>query len=815
MRRLARLCLALLIAAAAVPSSAPQLGPAWAQDEPQQPFAQRSEDWQRNLELVRQELTGVPPTPERVAQLQENLSAVVQSAAAAEADAQAALIPLRQELDTLGPVPAEGEPPELPEIAQARAEIQDSVATQEARLRQAQLAQTQARALLREISRLQQRELTERLMHNFPSPLQPATWVTAVGQAVAALQALLQAPLEWWREAPSLEERAGAYLLALLAFVLALVLGWPLRLFLKSRLGRDPEAAAPSYGRRLLATVVDGVADFGLPLVALAALTWALIDQGLLSGIFAELVEAAVRALIVFLFIAGISRAALSPHLPEWRIVPTSPDGAVHLANRITLFAFVLVGVGFAYRAVEIVSPVFPEALQSALLTAFLIANAVLLMGLLPSRFWPDSATGGRYWPVARLLGWVLLAAAPATALAGYANFGAYLLSRLIAVALLAGAVLLARAILRELMEQTLRPEGRWFAGLARYTGLGEQTGRVLLFWSALLLDLLLILGFVYATLNLVGVPTALLNLWTREALEGFDVGGLTISPIDFLLAVAVFLVALALTGLLKNTLSERILPQTRLDIGVRQSIVAGTGYLGVIVAILLGIGAAGLDLSNIAIVAGALSVGIGFGLREVVNNFVSGLLLLIERPIKVGDWIVTAGHEGMVKRISVRATEIETFDRASVIVPNSELITQPVTNWTHKNRVARIIVRVGVAYGSDTQLVHDLLLKCAQDHGEVLSVPAPYVLFRNFGESALEFELRVYVRDTDYFLTVGSDLHFAVDRAFRDNGVTIPFPQRDLHVVNWPAGAAPPGAGPAASTPPSRAQAGPEGGER
>ncbi len=806
---LARLSICLLALLLAVAPAAAQ------QNEPSQPFSETSDAWQRSLEQVRQEVRGIPPTPERVAQLEQNLNEVIAAAVEAEREAEAALAPLRQELDALGPPPGEDAPPELPEITEARQEIQEEIALYEARMRQAQLAETQASTLLREISRAQQQELTERLLQRLPSPLQPQTWLNALSEAVTVAERALAAPIDWAREAHAPADRPGHYLLALLAFLVATIVAWPLRLFLKRRFGRDPEASDPSYARRLLAVVVDGTADALLPLLALAALAGALIGQDLLTGTFAALIDAAIRALAVFLLISGLCRAALSPSLPAWRIVPTSAEGAVALARRITLFVMVLALFVFAWQTMEATVSPLPGPLTSVFLLISVTVIAVLVMGLLPSRFWPDSSTlGSNYWPAVRVLLWLLLAAAPAVALAGYAFLGAYLLSRIIFVALLLGGMLLLRALLREGVGQLLASEGRWFPAVSRYTGLREQGARVLLFWLSLAIDVALALGFVYLLLNLVGVPSALLNLWTTELLTGFEVGGLTISPVDFVLAVAIFLLALAVTGVVKRLLSDKLLPQTRLDIGVRHSIVAASGYVGVILALLLGIAAMGLDLSNIAIIAGALSVGIGFGLREVVNNFVSGLLLLIERPIKVGDWIVTGGHEGMVKRISVRATEIETFDRASVILPNSELITLPVTNWTHKNRVARIIVQVGVAYGSDTQLVHDLLLGCAREHPDVLEMPAPYVLFKNFGESALEFELRVYVRDTDFFLTVGSDLHFAVDKAFRENGVTIPFPQRDLHVINWPRGAAAPGSGPAAASAPGQAEAGPEGGE-
>ncbi|WP_162906862.1 DUF3772 domain-containing protein [Algihabitans albus] len=777
-------------------------------------FDEISASWHETLDAVREELSGTPPSPTRTTELQNDLNALIAEADAAERRAQNALTPLGQEREALGPPPAEGEPEERPEITEARQNIQERIAVFESRLRQAQLAETQANVLLRDISRAQQEELTAELLTLFPSPLEPQTWLDAFGEAVTVVGHALAAPLEWYGQAPALTSRPGPYFLALLAFLLAGVLAWPVRLFLKGRFGRDPAISDPSYTRRLLAVVVDGAADALLPLLALAALAGALIGQGLLTGHFAELIDSGLRALAFFLLVAGLARAALSPKLPAWRIVPTSPDGAVALANGITAFAAANALFTFGWDTIGITMSPMPEALASVFLLIAITVVTILLMGLLPSRFWPEAkGIGSSYWPAARLLIWLLLAAAPLTALAGYAFMGGFLLSRLMFFALLLGGLLLLRAILREGLEQLLTPEGGWFEGVTRSSGLSEQGARVLLFWVSLAIDAALVLGSLYMLLNLLGVPSALLNLWTREIVTGFEIGGLTISPLDFVLAVIVFLLALATTGIVKRLLSDRLLPQTRLDIGVRHSIVAASGYVGVILALLLGVAALGLDLSNIAIIAGALSVGIGFGLREVVNNFVSGLLLLIERPVKVGDWIVTAGHEGMVKHISVRATEIETFDRASVILPNSELVTQPVTNWTHKNRVARTTVKVGVAYGSDTQLVHDLLLSCAQEHPDVLDTPAAYVLFRNFGDSALEFELRAYVRDTDYYLRVGSDLHFAVDRVFREHKISIPFPQRDLHIVTAPGQAIAPGSGPAAAMAPRGGEVGPEGG--
>jgi small-conductance mechanosensitive channel len=189
------------------------------------------------------------------------------------------------------------------------------------------------------------------------------------------------------------------------------------------------------------------------------------------------------------------------------------------------------------------------------------------------------------------------------------------------------------------------------------------------------------------------------------------------------------------------------------------------------------------MDLSNLAIIAGAISVGIGFGMQSIVNNFVSGLILLVERPIKVGDWIVVGADQGLVKDIRVRATEIETFDRSSIVIPNSELISNRVLNWTLKERSGRGIIKIGVSYGADVDKVREILLEMADKRREILSYPAPQVVFMDFGASSLDFELRYFLRDIGDVMAVASSVRFELVQRFREEGIEIPFPQRDLNL--------------------------------
>ena len=191
-----------------------------------------------------------------------------------------------------------------------------------------------------------------------------------------------------------------------------------------------------------------------------------------------------------------------------------------------------------------------------------------------------------------------------------------------------------------------------------------------------------------------------------------------------------------------------------------------------------------GVRSENLAIIAGALSVGIGFGLQTIVGNFLSGLIILFERPVRVGDWVILGnGLEGHIKKVNMRSTEVMTLERSSVLIPNSNLLSDTITNWTLNDNIGRLDINVGVAYGSNTALVEEILLGVAAEHKKLRRYPVPRVLFQDFGDSSLDITLRFFLVNINDRHQVASDIRFAIDEAFRKNNITIPFPQRDVHV--------------------------------
>jgi potassium-dependent mechanosensitive channel len=488
---------------------------------------------------------------------------------------------------------------------------------------------------------------------------------------------------------------------------------------------------------------------------------------------------------LVFAAVTALLRAVLAPRSPQWRLAPLA-DGS---ARRIARLLGAITAVYAFDGALTEIGRIFTVPLRLSVVQSFLASTlfAGLLIGLLLTPFVPqgagEAAQVSRHAPRwLKLPLWAIAIGIVAAVLSGYVALARFAAQQLVLTGIVALVgwlgYLAIRAFTRESPQRSLPVsellEQRFGLDAPRRHQLAQLTELALTFSLAVGLLPLLMLQW--------GFSSADIRDWLKGLLFGVEIGQFRISLVRILAGIVLFIALLFATRLFQRWLRDRML-QSRMDPGITHSIETVVGYACVALAALLAVSYAGFDITSLAIVAGALSLGIGFGLQSIVNNFVSGLILLIERPIKVGDRLIVGDQQGHVRRISVRATEIETFDRASLLIPNSELITGRVLNWTHRDPLASFNVKVGTAYSADPEQVIAILLKCAEEHPQVLRIPAPSAVLEGFGDSALLFNLNVSLPDVSLHVRVQSDLRIAIFKALGAAGIEIPYNQVDVNL--------------------------------
>jgi len=490
-------------------------------------------------------------------------------------------------------------------------------------------------------------------------------------------------------------------------------------------------------------------------------------------------------ALLVYFSITAIIRFVLLPHPPAQSFVAFTPAIANSLSHRLKILAILgLVGYLAFYT-------VFSENIQNSnllllrvIFSTFVVLNIIWTLAVI---------IRSPRLPQLRWIAYVvifLLILTLITEMAGYRNLG-FSARRMIMYSFILYLVFIGVAkLFRDIFNKI--DEGKYGWGRQLHKILGVEDGGKIpgLIWLRFLSTIMIWGMFAFLLIDAWDYNGAVIESIRNYLVNGFDLGDFRIIPGRILWAVLLFSLIVISSSWIRSQMENKWLKMTSMNSGARDALVTITGYVLFLIAVMVGLSAAGFDFGNIAIIAGALSVGIGFGLQNIVNNFVSGLILLFERPIRKGDWIVVGGTEGVVKDIQIRSTRIQTFDRSDVIVPNSELISNQVTNWVLSSDSGRAVLPIGVAYGSNTDQVRDILLTIAEENKDVsksMALPKPVVLFREFGDSSLNFELRVFLHQVNSRLGVISDLNFAIDKAFREANIEIPFPQRDVHVKDMP----------------------------
>ncbi|NJL09002.1 MAG: mechanosensitive ion channel family protein [Methylacidiphilales bacterium] len=693
-------------------------------------------------------------------------------------------------LKELGKKPEADAPPEDGSITAEREELEKAISALDADLKQ-------ARVLLLRIDQVGER-ITERRRALFAAEVfsrssgifNPGFWTRAIAVAPDEMRGVAYLGADWltWVEA-----RGGQSALVQPALVLAAmtVIGLIVaRWWGRKRTSRDLAFDAPRLAHALSAWRVFLAG--AVPSIAVGAvLLWVLQSHDLLPPRLVDLGQSILVAVVVMALARSTSRAVMAPDRQARRLLNFDSVRAGHL-HRLMVWGSRVFAATVVLNALHkaVVAPLALTLATSAVMVLIMLALvAWTLLATKPEApeddaeaVKPDQAPASepedddsRAQRWLRLFGWIVILVCLVSLSLGYVGFAAFFIGRLVIAAILIGIIYLAIALIDAVVQEAMSASASRGRRVASMLGVSpstlDVTGTVL---SGITKVVLVAFAAVVA-LGPWGVHVVDVTSTFSEAFFSLQIDSL-IGPVMAVAGAVVLLVGmLIVTRLLQGWLERNLLPRTRIEHSLQHSVKQIIGYLGIIVAVLLALGQLGIDLQNIALVAGALSVGIGFGLQSIVSNFVSGLILLTERPIRVGDTIAVKGEEGYVRRISVRSTEIETFERSSVIIPNTDLITGVVKNWTHGNPTGRVIVAVNIPYDADPDEVRDLLIAAACEHPQVLKNPTPRVFLVKFGDNALQFDLRCVVTNVDYSLTVRSDLHFSILYRLRKAGITMP----------------------------------------
>lgn len=770
--------------------------------EPAWKFNRSFNAWTRDLNAIETRLDQPEYVVDHATEFRADLLEIRRAANEARTVADDFALDTQNLLEALGPRPAEEEPEEANDVAAKRQKLEVEAADFRGRAAQAQLIVRRVDAVTANLNTIEQGQAVATLLTRSPSPLALPTIQASPGATGRYLQQLLQIPQNWWQGAAAQDREKILGPVALLSAFVLILAALASRIALVRWVGRDETISDPSYTRRLLGASTGALANGLLPAI-FAAILWVAANRAfdLEPGAFLDLINGLVAATLIIIAAIALPRAALSPALPNWRVAPIKPKYARRLTRRIG-------ALGLLFGIDTFIGFTATQADASFLTTynaLFATLEVALILDLLRPALWrpdpdwqpgtdaeekdkpPASSTDTNPTIIRHALAWqglrgiigLIAIAGAVVAWVGFTALSVYLIGSLIASALVVGALFLLRALFAEWINILMHRKAT-----ADWLNLSETGSATVTFWLAGLLQVAI---YVFGA-ALIGASWGLplREIWTLayNLLTGINVGGVTISIADILEAIFVFVATLLIFGMGKRLLRDTVLPQTRLDAGAQYSIATIFGYVGIVAAVILTAAALSVEFQNLIIIAGALSVGIGFGLQNIANNFISGLILLFERPIKVGDLIEIGGTLGHVTHINVRRTEVETFQRAEVMIPNSELVSTSVINWTHSDRKARIEINVGVAYGSDTQLVRTALLKAAETADRIVSWPPADVLFLDFGDSSLNFQLRCFTNDVSSRITTSSALRFEIDRLFREAGIEIPFPQRVVHMA-------------------------------
>lgn len=731
------------------------------------------DEWARIAERAEAEISAGETTDQALQDLRRTLVEQRQIFLAAEGENRNRIERVHRQIDSLGPKPAEGET-EPDAVAERRAALNSELEQLQAPGLRANEAYIAADGLISEIDGVLRDRQTREILRRAPLPENPLNWVAPISEAGEFFVTGIADMARNFTEPDRLRAASDKLPTAVLLVVLGLILvfrGPRWVDYFLGTLGHLRQGPVVLLLKAVLSFVQLAAPTAGMIVVLVAFEVTGLTGQAG-SAVIRALASFAITLIIGLWLLRRLFPRAGEGDSPLWL------DESKLARGRLLTWFLVLIYSIQAGLDQWTEEADFAHVTQVYLTFPLILAMAVLLFRI--AKLFRSHATRDEGEASAEELDASSFSASVIHAIAGLTM----LLTVLAPLAGLLGFMSLAEKTIEPavltyfffgLLSLIQHGFSDFYASISKRDRPLEDSLVPTLFGTVLLLASVPILALLWGAL-----PTDIAEIWSRFR-AGFAIGDIRISPNEIIAFIIVFAIGFGVTRLIQGALRTTILPKTKIDHGARTALVSGVGYIGIFLAGLIAITTAGIDLSNLAILASALAVGVGFGLQTIVSNFVSGIILLIERPVSEGDWIEVGGQMGYVRSISVRSTRIETFDRTDVIVPNADLISNQVTNWTRGNLIGRVIVPVGVAYGSDTRKVENILKEIAMAQPMVVLSPPPAIFFMGFGASEMQFEIRAILRDINFMLSVHSDINHEIVRRFAEEGIEIPFPQQDI----------------------------------
>lgn len=698
----------------------------------------------------------------------------------------------QKQLDVFGTTINEGEDPE---ITKQRDILLQKMSSLDKTAKEFDILTVQMEDLIGKILNVRNQKVYGDLITKQSAIINPMVFFRGMKAYIIFFWDVVKSPVDWYKNIPDGQQSYALFSIITMFMILmvALIVAIFLKSFILKNWGYSSDIQTPHFNRKVIAAIAVAVAR-GLIFAFLVGgcILWMVSTQIFGNTLLNTVLTTVAFTCLLAIAEATVSRVTFAPNYPDWRLINISTEKATRFTRMI--FWFIIINSVAAFQVIVAQKEQYSTETLHFVMVMSCAVKAFFLMWLAKITFdtykdefktenyenmnESDEASVDRGFKTI-LFCYLLCFIIFGLSVVGYPELSLFILNHIIMSLILIGVFEILRRSFIDISRRLI-VAGPW---MKKYRNSKKFIDKME-FWLKAVINPVFILILIFLLLNLWGLPGDFMLQGIKKLLFGFKIGGIEISIIAIALGIAVFFGSLTISRFLRNHLASNVLPKIDMDDGVRHSLVSGFSFLGFIISILLAIIAVGIDLTNLAFIAGALSVGIGFGLQDVIKNLVAGIIILLERPFKVGDWVMLNGTEGTIIQINIRSTEMLTFNKTSVIIPNATLISSSVTNLTHGDTMARRSIVVGVSYNSDPEQVRDILLECAKNNRKVLQNPAPTVIFKDFGSSSLDFELRIYVKDIWKEWSVDSELRYDIFRRFNEEGIEIPFPQV---VVNQP----------------------------